>query len=87
VSLLLTFNDPAGKTNLTPGYFFDIFSRLNFVKGIDGCGLIPESGDGAQPCFMNSLIASALGISCVLISDNSSLLLELLAEFILLAYF
>jgi hypothetical protein len=73
--LLLTFNEPAGNINLTPGYCFDNVWRLAVVKGIDMCGATPSSGYGAQPSFINSVIASAKGMSCVLTSRALSLLL------------
>ena len=65
MSLLLTFRDPAGKINLLPRYFLDNFSLRSFVYAVTGWAEIISSSSAAQPVFINSLIASCVGRSCV----------------------
>ena len=51
--------------NLLPTYCLDSLSLRSFVYGIERCGVIPIRGVSVQPCFINSIIESVTGVSCV----------------------
>jgi hypothetical protein len=55
--LLLAFSPPAGKINLTPWYFLEIFPLLALVNGIDECTPMSNVFGVAQAVFINSFIA------------------------------